>query len=405
MSISLLCLVLILSQNSVCGQNLEGYTQKVRLAEKAVTTEECQISLKFCSEILQIVPHHPVINYLAARLNALLDKNEEALSFLKKATTQGYGTEMVEHELNLLNDKAFVSLRKTKAFSAIIEDIKEVERPIHKSQVAFLISDKDLSPEGITFDPVENMFYMGSIAKNKIVRIDKDGNTSDFAKEKQDGLDGVLGIHIDPKRRILWACSRSRTEGWTGIFKYSLSSAKLIKKYILFEKNERHLFNDLVIKRNGDVYITDTGFGAIYRISNQKDKLELFLKSDSFVSPNGITLSDDEETIYMADWRIGIYQIDTETKKLSLLSHPKTFNTYGVDGLYFAENSLYAVQDGLNRICRFSFNNKRNGLESCDIFEANSPDLDFPTTGVIVGDQFYFLANTQGIIIMKTSLK
>jgi len=355
--------------------------------------------------MLQMLPYHPVINYLAARLNALLGKNEEALRFLKKATTQGYDTEMVEHKLNLLNDTAFVSLRKTKAFAAIIEDVKKFEKPIHKGQIAFRISDKDLSPEGITYDPVEKMFYMGSIAKNKIVRIAKDGNTSDFTREKQDGLSGVLGIHIDPKRRILWACSRSLAEEWTGVFKYNISSGRLIKKYILSERNKRYGFNDLVINRNGDVYITDSGYGAIHMISHQKDKLELFLKSDLFVSLNGITLSDDERTIYIADWRIGIYQIDIVTKKFSFLSHPETFNTYGVDGLYFAENSLYAVQDGLDRICRYTFNNKKSGLENCDIFEANSPYLNFPTTGVIVDDQFYFLANTKNITIMKTSLK
>lgn len=426
-SISILYLGLILSLSSVFGQNFKDYWQKQKMAENAVTAQECKNSLKFCNEILQIAPHHPVVNYLAARLNALLGKNKEALRFLKKATAQGYNNEMLEHKLNLLNstlliDTAFVSLRKTKAFKAIIENIKKFKRPIHKSQVAFIISDQDISPEGITFDPVEKMFYLGSTNKEKIVRIDKDGNTSDFTKEKQDGSGAILGIHIDPKRRILWACSGSNAEGWTGIFKYNLSSGQLIKKYILSEKNERHRFNDLVINQNGDVYITDMGFNAIYMISNQKDTLELFLKSDLFVSPNGITLSDDEAKIYMADWVIGIFQIDIATKKVTLLSHSKTFNTYGVDGLYFADNCLYAIQDGLNRICRFTFDNKRTELEKCDIFETNTPYLDMPTTGVIVEDQFYFLANTQdgsdiqvensmtdkslqGIIIMKTSLK
>jgi hypothetical protein len=144
-------------------------------------------------------------------------------------------------------------------------------------------------------------------------------------------------------------------------------------------------------------------FDAVYMILSQNDELELFLKSDLFVSPNGITLSDDETTIYMADWAIGIYQIDIISKKHSLLSHPKTIKTYHIDGLYFSGNSLLAVRDKV--ICRFKFNDKRSSLESCDIFEANTSHLGDPKTGVIVEDEFYFLASTLEIIIMKTSMK
>ena len=112
-------------------------------------------------------------------------------------------------------------------------------------------------------------------------------------------------MEVDSKNRILWACAninsrkaikKKNQKNWAGVFKFDIITGRLIKKYIIsFVKKRMHLFNDLVISENGDVYITDTGFSAIYKIPKKTDKLELFMKQEKFVSPNGITLSADEE--------------------------------------------------------------------------------------------------------------
>ena len=126
---------------------------------------------------------------------------------------------------------------------------------------------------------------------------------------------------------------------------------------------------------------------------------------------NGITLSDDGRVIYAAT-NAGIYKIDIKTKAFALLTHGEDFHAYGIDGLYFKDNYLYAIQNELlTQVSRFSLNEDATHLESCEIFEKNTDDLRSPTTGIFVDDYFYFLADVQGkgsklngIVVMKAPL-
>ena len=409
--IILLTGIMLISCFPAIGQIDENYRENVEKAFAAKSTAECQSSLKFCNGVLKVFPHHPAINYLAARLNAVLGNSDIALGLLKKATIFGYTTKDQFYKMHHLNDSAFSILREETEFDEILKALKKAEKPIHKSQIAFIINDKELNPEGITYDPVEEVFYLGSMSKHKIVKVDHFGKSIDFTSEKQDGLGSLRGIHVDSFRRTLWVCSHE--ESRDEIFKYNLSTGRLIKKYLLPPDGIRHNFNDLVIHPNGDVYITDnTRSGAIFIIPFSSDKLELFLKDKSFVHPNGITLSENGRVIYLGVLFVGIYEIDIKTKFLSPLSNESGLSTFGIDGLYYANNSLYAVQNLLNTISKFSLNKNAANIEASEIFERNTPYLYSPTTGVIVNDYFYFLADIkakahkqEGVIVMKASLK
>ncbi len=392
------------------GQIDENFRKNQKKAYVASSIAECRTSLKFCKDVLKVVPNHPVINYLAARLNALLGNEDIALKHLKKATILGYTTKSPLLKTHHLNDPAFSKIKCKDGFSQIINALKIYEKPIHNSKIAFTIKDKKLETEGITYDPIEKMFYLGSQSKHKIIKVDHFGNSIDFTQEGQDGLNIICGLHVDPIRRTLWACSYA-PDNRSQIYKYNLSSGKLIKKYS-FPQNEKkkYSFNDLVIHPNGNIYIS--GGGSIYWISHFSDKLEYFLENNSIVSPNGITLSDDCRFIYFADYFIGIYRIDIKTKKIKLLSHCANFSSFAVDGLYFKEKKLYAIQTRLNQISRFTLNNKANKIEKCEIFERYTPELIFPTTGVFVNDFFYYVTddwgegeNPRGVIVMKVALK
>ncbi len=393
------------------GQIDENFRENRKKARKAVSVSECKSSLKFCNEVLKVIPNQPRIIYLAARLNEQLGNSSIALKHLKKVAKLGYTSQVRFPKFQSMNnDPVFSALRKKKEFKEIIQLMNIADKPIHKSQIAFSIKDKSVIPEGITYDPVDKMFYLGSFTK--IVKVDQGGKNIDFTKTgKQDGLSWVNGIHIDPVRRTLWACSNDEEKFKIEIFKYNLSSGKLIKKYSLVPDGARHMFNDLVIHPNGDVYISDS-WGGIYMIPHSSDKLEEFMRFP-IISANGITLSDDNRILYVADEVNGICKIDIKTKAFARLTHKDDFNTYGIDGLYFKDNYLYAVQSMLlPKVSRFSLNKDASHLESCEVFEKNTPDLGHPTTGVFVNDFFYYIAdgnwegkNPRGVVIMKVGIK
>jgi hypothetical protein len=273
--------------------------------------------------------------------------------------------------------------------------------PLRHSEVAFTINEKDLIPEGIAYDPTQKEFYVGSILKRKIVRIDPSGRVSDFKSEGQDGLYTVLGMKVDAKRRTLWVCSAGGAaakefEGYAGIFKYDLRTGKLIKKYVLDNKQGPHQFNDIVINAGGDAYFTDSKGRGVYTIKHDKDALEVFIEPKTFDYPNGIALSPDEKLLFVADWE-SIYTINIADKKRSPLTLPEGEKIGGLDGMYYYRGSLVGIRNGTEpvRIVRLYLSPAMDKVARLEVLDSGNQLFQIPTTGAIVGKQFYFIGNSQ----------
>ena len=71
----------------------------------------------------------------------------------------------------------------------------------------YILTEKDIIPEGVAFDENTQTIYVSSTYKRKIVAIDKDGNVRDFITEAQDDIKSVIGMEVDEKRNCLWAVS------------------------------------------------------------------------------------------------------------------------------------------------------------------------------------------------------
>jgi len=69
----------------------------------------------------------------------------------------------------------------------------------------------------------------------------------------------------------------------------------------------------------------------------------------------------------------------------------------GIDGLYFHRGALVGVQNGVNpaRVVRLQLGKDSKSVRSFEVLEANSPFFDEPTLGVLVGDDFYYNADSQ----------
>lgn len=277
-----------------------------------------------------------------------------------------------------------------------------------QSQVAFRIADSELIPEGIAYDPQAKIFYVGSTYQRKIVSIDRKGVARDFAGEAQDGLMGVLGMKVDAKRRLLWAVSSNAGGGMPGkeldrnclgcsaVFKYDLRTGRLLKKYLLENKPNVHFLNDLTINSSGDAFITDTIAGDIYLISRRKDELELFVNLGQQAYPNGIDLSGDEKLLFVAA-ADGVRVVNLLDKRVRTLKLPDVVSPLVIDGLYFYKGSLIAVQPFADqrKLVRYFLDKDANVVTRVEVIEAEHTLFNQPTTGVIVGESFYYIANSQ----------
>ena len=147
----------------------------------------------------------------------------------------------------------------------------------------------------------------------------------------------------------------------------------------------------------GDVFTSDSITPAIYVLRTGKEELELFLKSDAFLNPQGLAFSSDEKLIFMADYLKGLFVIDARTKAIRLATPPPRATILGIDGLYYYKNSLIGIQNGVQpqRLVRIILDQHSTQVRQLEVLEANNSMFDEPTLAVLSGSTLFYIANSQ----------
>jgi hypothetical protein len=346
----------------------------------------------------RIAPGHPDFLYYLARAEALSGEPSRAVEHLLHVAAMGMIYPAGE-------EPDFEPVKSMPKFQEALKRFEENRAPVHRSSPAFGVPEKSFIAEGLAYDPVGDLFYVGSVHLRKIVSVSRSGAVREFAS-RVSGLWGAFGMKVDSRRRILWVASsalpemegfRPEEEGSAGVFQFDLRSGKLMNKYLLREPGRKHVFGDLAVSLQGDVYVTDSSSPAIYRILRREDRLEPFLDPGPFVSLQGIDFSADGKSLYVADYSRGLFRLGLEDRKPELLSRPEDAVLLGIDGLVRHGDALVGVQNGTrpNRIVRLVLDGRGSGVKSLEVLEANSPGMDGPTLGVVKGDDFLFIANSE----------
>jgi hypothetical protein len=282
--------------------------------------------------------------------------------------------------------------------------------PLVRGEVAFRLAERDLFPESVAYDPDLRAFYVGSMYKRKIVKVDESGRAADFVPSGRDGLWTVLGMKVDAKRRELWAnaCNlggnpamadpEPDTVGRAAVFRYDLETGRLRRRYDGPPAPRPLCFNDLdLAATTGDVYISAGGDG-IYRVDRARDALELFAPAPELLV-NGLALSADGRRLYLAAHARGVVWLDLATRKWEPLALPAEANLKGIDGLYLYRHSLIGVQNGLRegpeRVLQAFLDPDGTRATCVATLDRSHPLYDIPTTGVVVGESLYYVATSQ----------
>lgn len=345
-------------------------------------------------------PDLPRLLYNLASAYALNGKADDSIAVLKRIAAMGL-------YFDFAKDDDFASLGKD-VVSEVENSLKKNLASVNASERAFTIAEKGLITEGIAHDPVDRRYFVGSIHKGKILAIDANKNVTDFSSAS-DGLWSVSGMAVDAKRRVLWATTtafsqldgfKTEDDGRAGVLKYDLKSGKLLAKFFA-PTNEKHALGDLTIDRSGRVFITDSVSPNIYTISPDRDALELFIRDGNFSSLNGIALDDSEKTLYVSDYSKGIYKINIYEKLAVQLKPSRNVTLIGIDGLYFRNDKLIAIQNGVTpqRVIAFIMNTDKTTVGNFEVLERNHSDFLEPTLGVIVDNFLYYVANSQWPLI------
>lgn len=400
-----LAYLFLFTQLAAQKKNWREYEAEAFAAYKAGNTVQFVENLR---QALNLKPHHPRLMYNLALGLTKTDNRLEALRLLEGVSTTGMIFPVAQSPVfQTLKDSAAYKDR----FEVIVQRFTRNAAATNNSTRALEIREKGLITESIAWDEQERVFYISSVHKRCIIKVQPDGSHTVFS-QPQDSLWSVLGLKVDPKRRYLWACVAalpqmvgydSTLKGKSILVRYDLRTGKVAQKYPAPSDKQPHTFGDLALHPDGRVYVSDSESPLIAMLAPGATTLTPWLVQDKtvFESLQGIDISPDGKTLFIADYSNGLFRCTLADKRLEPIAVPDFTVVAGIDGLYAAEGYLLAIQNGTNphRIVRLRLNSTATRVETLDVLEANNPLFYEPTLGVQVGHDFYYIANSQWPLI------
>lgn len=290
-------------------------------------------------------------------------------------------------------DTAFAPLRSRPEFLNLVESVRQQNPPVRRARVAFIVAQNDLFPEGLAVDASKHVFYMGSEYHNKIVRVSETGQVTDFVKEGVDDLMPVGGVHVDATDHSVWCATDPGKKNRSEIVHFD-AQGKLLERYTPSTAGP-HGLNDLVLHGTNEIYVTDTEGNHVLHFDRETHQFTKLNLGRPVFEPNGITVSDDGNLLYVGD-DLGVVRMDLRTNEAQDVKPSAHDTMAGVDGLYWYEGGLVAVEYGTGayRVMRWKLSPNGREVTSSETLERGTAMVRNPTTGVIFDGKFYFMANT-----------
>ncbi|WP_158597727.1 SMP-30/gluconolactonase/LRE family protein [Aquimarina sp. AD10] len=265
-----------------------------------------------------------------------------------------------------------------------------------KPELIQLNFEKDLMPEGIAINSSTKKLYLNSLKNNKIVSSSLDGSspTTFLESNKHNYLAG-FGMTI--KGDTLYALGNSLTQNKNKsiLLLLQLSSGDLIDSYSINDSTF-HYLNDLAVSSTNKIFITDSESNKIYTIQRPSKNIEVYLDAEEVSNSNGITISNDDELLYLASSK-GIRIIETVSKKI--INKPRK-DYSGIDGLKYYNNNLYGIVNAKrdrtqNGLFKFKLNKARTEILENEKIVEFTESFKTPTTFDIFDKNIFFVTNTQ----------
>jgi hypothetical protein len=339
------------------------------------------------------LPYHAALLYYLTQSALLSNHRDDAKRYMDELIGIGF-------YIDLSKDTIVTRRLPEVELSATIRRMEANRKVIANGKRAITIPELDLAAEGIAFDKTSGSFFVSSIHKQKIIKIDKSGEISDFSIEA-DSLLGVFGMYSDGKK--LWACNVavpqcSRFEKMKDkrsfISVHDLATGKVLNK--IYVSSPVSQLKDVTMTPDGVLYFTDMRNNMVYEYKSGAVP-EAITTSGVLGYALGITSSSDGKYLFIADHLQGVLRLERSTKKLMLLKSPAGTIIQGIDGVYFSGGNLIGVQNnrGFSRVVVCTLNRSLDTVTSLKVMDSWHPDHDWPTLGVVVGKHFYYVANSQ----------
>ena len=358
---------------------------------KAYESKDYEVFLKLTQKLDSIRPFHPTYTYNLASAYALNGKTDKALLTLRKLV-------LMDNTTVFETDDDFKALQETEGFNTVLAQKNAQNEVMASSKKVVTLSEKDLHPEGLIYLAKTKTWLASSIRKGKIVAFDiKTGQCTDWLKE--DKMLAVLAMKAD--NNFLWVTSAAfhetenfvkEDEGKAEVLKVDLKTRKIVKR---FSVAGNHVFGDLIVAKNGIVYVSDSAKPIVYKIENDVISEFVSFANDGF-NLQGLAFNKEQDKLFVADYLKGITMIDMQSRSKKILSFPEGTIAKGIDGLVFYDNTLITIQNGVKpiRVMQFRLNLQQDKIVDFEVLDNNRPEFNEPALAIRVGRILYFFANS-----------
>ena len=358
------------------------------LPQQPDAAENARRNIAAVEEALKQRPDDPTLYFFLSRFQAEQGNVGASVAALEKVAALGEGF-LPARQLGF--EKAWGDAKVQEVRARIAAKLPKLDY----APIAIALEDRSLIPEGMAYDAPSRSFFIGSIAKGKIVRVDAEGAVTEFASR----LDPVLGIAVDSPRRKLYAVATSaltadgRKQLRNAILVYDVDTRNLLRRVDVPGAAQ---LNDVTIALRGRVFASDSGNGAVYEIPAEGEA-RVLVPANQVRGTNGIAASADAKRLYIAhSTGLAVMPLDGAGAVKRVVNRTRE-NIAAIDGLYEWQGQLIGVQNLTTpgRVILITLSGDGESVTRVQTLLSHHHNLlDEPTTGAITERGFHLLAAT-----------
>lgn len=370
----------------------EYYTE----ANEAYKQKDYELYLENLRAADKLRPNHPVIVPRLAAAWALNGRKTRSIQKLNQMM-------LMDATYDFENNPDFDNVRNHKAYKKLLKLQKALGTVEIHDEVYKTIDAGHLHPE--SFVILENgEMLLGSIREKKIVKIDQEGKLRDWLETPF----SVLGMKADFNKKNLWVSTAALPEmkdyqvsdnGKSVVLQVNLETAEIIQG---IEYDEESIIGDIAFDAKDRLWLSNSMMPFLSRDNTDTTTYlgafsrKQFDLTDTYFNLQGLTLTDDEEYLYVSDYISGIFRVNVEEDKIEKVFAPETSLLKGIDGLYYYKNTLIAIHNGTKpyKVVQYFLNESGLNIDLERVINRGGESLGEPTLGQVKDGYFYYLANS-----------
>ncbi len=299
------------------------------------------------------------------------------------------------------------TLRQYRLYGHLNTLMKEAGEPFGDAREFARLDGAVAMPEALAFDPRTGRLFAGTVRDGRILVFGEDSEWREFAAPASvPGLRAVFDLVVDAARGHLWVATgltsqfrgfRTTEAGRTALLKLDLASGEKLGEYPVAPDGLPHLLGALALAEDGSIFASDSLSPFIYRLEPGAERPERFAGHPVFTGLRGLALSADGSHLYVADYELGIFLIEAgDERRMAAIGIPDELNLAGIDGLYFWNDSLIAIQNGISpqRVVRLQLDQSGTRVANIVPLLAAHPDFDTPTFGTLADRELILIASS-----------